>query len=93
MRPSFITAAETAGQRVTLQKVPVSGERWNLAQVEREVSAQIGQSIDLNDPEVRASKLETLDQFSEVQQQHEAGQGTGVSPRRFLERWLPAFLQ
>ena len=88
-------AAETeaSGQRVKLQKVPVSGNHWNLAQVEREVSAQIGQPVLLNDPQVRASKLETLDQFSEVQRQHEAGQGTGVSPRRFLERWLPDFLQ
>jgi len=74
---------------VPLEQVAVLAGELNLVAIEREVTQQVGKPVWLSDPAARVTRLETLDQFADNQQRCRTDRAFGLSPRAFLQRWVP----
>lgn len=76
-------------QPVPLEKVAVLSGELNLVAIEREVTQQVGRPVWLSETSARVTRLETLEQFADNQQRCHTDQAFGLSPRAFLQRWVP----
>jgi len=76
-------------EAVPLEQVAVLSGELNLMAVEREMTQQIGRPVWLSETSARVTRLEKLNQFADNQQRCRTDQAFGLSPRAFLQRWVP----
>ena len=83
------SAPLTAAEPISLEKVAVVSGELNLVAIEREMTQQVGRPVWLSETSARVTRLERLDQFADNQQRCRTNQAFGLSPRAFLQRWVP----
>lgn len=83
------SAPLTAAEPVSLEQVAVMTGELNLMAIEREMTQQVGRPVWLSETSARVTRLESLDQFADNQHRCRTNQAFGLSPRAFLQRWVP----
>lgn len=86
--PASEPPGDDADDRVTLTKVLVPANDLNVATIEREVTQYVGTPVSLSEPSARAAEIESIDEFADVQQRHEADRTVGLSPKGYFQRLL-----
>lgn len=87
---SQLTSTEHQAPQQTsdaFRRVVLTGKQLELADIEKAVSEEIGQSFSLRSDQSRVSQLTQIDQFDERLRQHQTDRQFGHSVRAFFSSW------